>query len=83
MKSYYKENEMPIILAKEKIINIKPYIERYRRTSISGLNKILALEKDWYILKVEAAQTDNEDALFLLGYAPKFAGVIKEFIEEK
>ncbi len=80
---YYNEDEMPIILAEEKILNIKPYIKKYRQVSLSGLNKTLALEKDWYVLKIKAAQADNEDALFLLGYAPKLAGVIKEFIEEK
>ena len=75
---YYNEDEMPIILAEEKILNIKPY----RQVSLSGLNKTLALEKDWYVLKIKAAQADNEDALFLLGYAPEFAKKIIELTKK-
>ena len=79
---YYNEDEMPIILAEEKILNIKPYIKKYRQVSLSGLNKTLALEKDWYVLKIKAAQTDNEDALFLLGYAPEFTKKIIELTKK-
>lgn len=79
---YYNEDEMPIILAEEKNINIKPYIEKYRQVGLLGLNKALALENDWYVLKIEAAQTNNEDALFLLGYAPEFTKKLIELIKK-